>query len=612
MAKSAEKLNSIVIVCAFALYFAFISLTSIAQKSPTHDEPLHLFAGYAYLKWGDFRVNPEHPPLAKLLAAIPLMMQRSPAVDIERAERDAVQQDREYAWVLANRFLFSDGNAEVRFFLGRLPIVSLGIVLGVLIFIVARDLYGSAAALAALAIYALDPNIIAHSSIIHTDIPFALFLFGSSYFFWRSLSETNFFNVVLAAVFFALATVTKFSFSAIPAIWAALGAIWFFRTQPHGSERTPLIKNLRLCDKAVLLTLVFSAAAVTSYIVIWCAYGIRFDSVAYQKGTLPFARLLREDPWLVKFVHLNADYFVLPEAWVYGLISAVKSVGRPSYLLGEVSDHGFWLYFPIAFAVKTPLPTLLLLLTAIILVVFDPHRQRVNIVLLVPVVMYFLLAVFSKINIGVRHILPIYPFLFVWIGGAVGKLWLSKNLATRCYLLTLGVWLVGSTIWTYPDYLAFFNEIIGGPRNGQKVLVDSNLDWGQDLKGLKRWMDNHRVDRITLAYFGTVDPCYYGIHAVHPEGSFSRPPIGLSENQSLTTAYTAISATHLAGLYLRERETYAQFRDIEPVTSIGHSIFIYRTDKRIGALNQRDQEESPAVPHSTSRGKLTKPEVHSD
>ena len=603
--------SSIVVLSSFALYFALVSLTSMAQKSPTHDEPLHLFAGYAYLKWGDFRINPEHPPLAKALAAIPLMMQRSPALKIERAKRDGVQQDREYAWVLANRFLFSDGNAKMRFFLGRLPMVGMGIVLGTLIFIVARQLYGFAAALASLTIYALDPNIIAHSSIIHTDVPFALFAFGSTYFFWRSLSETSSFNVVLAVVFFALTTITKFSFVAIPAIWAALAAIWFFGLQPPGPERHPFLKDFRRRDKAALLTLVFSAAVVVAYIVIWCAYGFRFDAVAFQKGPLPFARLVSDDSWLAFLVDLNAKYFILPEAWVYGLIDALKSGGRPSYLLGEISDHGFWLYFPIAFVAKTPLPTLLLLLTAILLVLFDRRQQWLNIVLLVPVGIYFSLAVYSKMNIGLRHILPIYPFLFVWMGGTVEEFWLRNNLGIRCYLVALGLWLVGSTFWIYPDYLAFFNEITGGPRNGYKVLVDSNLDWGQDLRGLKRWMDDHRVHRIALAYFGTVDPFYYGIRAVHPEASLSRPSVGLSEEQSLTPAYTAISATHLTGLYLRKKETYAKFREIEPVASVGYSILIYRTDEKQSTHNHRRQGDSSAGPNGTFRAKTTRPDVRS-
>jgi len=583
MAMCARTVYSIVVVGTFALYLILVALTSIAEKSPTHDEPLHLFAGYAYLKWGDFRVNPEHPPLAKALAAFPLIMHDSLAVQINRAERDFVQQDRDSAWVLANRFLFSDGNAETRFFLGRVPMVGMGVFLGIFIFIVGRELYGFAAAVAALTIYALDPNIIAHSSIIHTDIPFTLFLFGSTYFFWRSLSTTSLLNALLAALFFALAAITKFSFVAILAIWTTLGAFQLFglQSQESESEKNQLLKDHRLRENAVLLTFVFSVAVVTAYIVIWCAYGFRFDAVAYQKGNLAFARLVGDDQWLAILVDFNAKYLVLPEAWVYGLIDALKSIHRPSYLLGEISDHGFWLYFPVAFVVKTPLPTLLLLLMAILFMIFDRDQQKRNIVLLAPVVIFFSLAVWSKINIGTRHILPIYPFLFVWIGGAVGKLWSGKNRVGKCCVLALGLWLVGSGIQVYPDYLAFFNEIIGGPRNGYKVLVDSNLDWGQDLKGLKRWMNDHRVDRIALAYFGTVDPSYYGIHAEHPKGSISEPAVDRGKKQPSMPPYTAISATHLTGLYLRKRETYARFREKEPVATIGHSILIYRADDEI-------------------------------
>ncbi len=574
-------IKSTVVLAVFGCYFALVSLTSIAQKSPTHDEPLHLFAGYAYLKWGDFRINPEHPPLAKALSALPLMMQDSRNFQISQAERDVVQQDRDYAWVLANRFLFSDSSGETRFFLGRLPMIGIGIILGMFVFIVARDLYGFTAAVAALVLYAFDPNVIAHSSIIHTDIPFALFLFCATYFFWRSLFEARVLNFLGASLFFACAAVTKFSFLAILPIWAALGLIRLAGLPPPRYESRPLLRRNRLRDRAILSMVVLAAAVVTAYVTIWCAYGFRYDAVAYQKGPMFFARLVSADQWLTTLVDVNAKYFVLPEAWVYGLVDALKSVNRPSYLLGQISDHGFWLYFPVAFAVKTPLPILLFLLTAVFLMLVERDQLRTNIFLLVPVVIYFSLAVFAKINIGLRHILPIYPFLFVWIGGAVGQIWLKQKVVGKCYVLALGLWLFVSSVKIYPDYLAFFNEIIGGPRYGHKVLVDSNLDWGQDLKGLKQWMEDHGIDMLPLAYFGTVDPSYYGIHAVHPVGSTGLP-LGMIDAKTATMKpYIAISATHLAGLYLRQRDTYAKFREKEPVASIGHSILIYRADDEI-------------------------------
>src|SRR5262249_4468416 len=152
---------------------------------------------------------------------------------------------------------------------------------------------------------------------------------------------------------------------------------------------------------------------------------------------------------------------------------------------------GFWLYFPVAFLVKTPIPTLILLIATFALWIFRRRKRLNETFLLVPVVVYFCLAVWAGINIGLRHLLPIYPFIFVLLGSTVAELWNRKNRLARSGLLLLSAWYLWSAISIYPNYLAYFNEFAGGPDNGHKILLDSNLDWGQDLKGLKRWMDQN-------------------------------------------------------------------------------------------------------------------------
>jgi len=272
---------------------------------------------------------------------------------------------------------------------------------------------------------------------------------------------------------------------------------------------------------------------------------------------------------------LNAKYFILPEAWLYGLLDAIRASDRESYLLGQIYLHGTWLYFPVAFVVKTPFPTMIALLVAIVLVVRRRSPFQADLYLLLPAVLLFSLAVCSKFNIGLRHILPIYPFLFVWISGQVATIWASRRRTAQWGVSLLGIWLLISTLRVSPDYLAFFNEAAGGPGNGHKVLVDSNLDWGQDLKGLRNWMSDHGVSRIQLAYFGTVDPAYYGIDAEPFPGTLavqSRSKLGSAPAPS----HIAISATYLKGLYLWNRDQYASFRQQKPVAVIGHSIWVFR------------------------------------
>jgi Dolichyl-phosphate-mannose-protein mannosyltransferase len=567
----------VVIAAVLSLVFCLLSLMAAVQKSPTYDEPVHLFAGYSYLKWHDFRVNPEHPPLAKALAAIPLLFLDVDAAGVSRAERDIVQQRKEYGWELAHRF-FKSNDTDRLFFYSKLVMISLAAMLGIFVFLWGRAVFGLAAGGAALMLYSFDPNIIAHSSIVHTDVPFALCFFAGTYFFWRTWKQFTWANLLCTALFFALSVITKFSFFVILPIWAILGTIRAFSSEPQQSQVTSPSVVDRPWSKLVLLAIVLATSVIIAYVGIWSAYGFRFDAVSYERGQMPVGRLLSKGSWLNPLVSVNSKYFLLPEAWVYGLADAFKALDRSSYLLGEISNEGFGLYFPIAFAVKTPLPTLLLLLVALGVVMARRRLRNDEIFLLVPVLVLFTVAVWSRFNIGLRHILPIYPFLFVWLGGAVQTIWASENQAARFATLLVGIWLLVSSVKTFPNYLAFFNELAGGPTNGHKVLVDSNLDWGQDLKGLKRWMDKNELKKIEFAYFGTMDPSYYGIDAIPATGSITVFWRG-GKASSAASPYIAISATYLAGLYLAQRDTYALFRGKTPIASIGHSIVIYRKDQ---------------------------------
>jgi hypothetical protein len=571
------KLVSVVVLALFLFFFFLISLTTALQKSPTYDEPLHLFAGYSYLKWGDFRVNPEHPPLAKVLAALPMLAADVDIAEISRAHRDVVQQKKDYGWLLGYYFFLSNNNADTLLLNGKLVMIGLAVILGIFVFQWARELFGLSAGIAALAIYGLDPNVLAHSSIVHTDIPFALCFFAGTYFFWRVSCRVTWLNLFFTSLFFALSAITKFSFLVILPIWAVLGIIRVLSSEPQQSQITSSHVVHQPWPKLFLLLVVFATAVIVAYLAIWSAYGFRFEAVAYQKGQMPVDRLVSEEGWPRTLAALNSKYLLLPEAWVYGIIDAFNDFDRPSYLLSEISNDGFWHYFPIVFAVKTPLPTLILILIALVLAVYRRQLDLKYLFLLLPVVVFFSMAVWLRLNIGVRHILPIYPFLFVWLGGLVGTLWLSRNFWTRCGMLLFGIWLMGSSLRIYPDYLAFFNELAGGPENGHKILVDSNLDWGQDLKGLKRWMDAHGLKKIEFAYFGTVDPSQYGINAVPSVGNIDLLWRG-DKDDSPKPPYIAISATYLAGLYLEQKDTYAAFRSKSPIASIGHSILVYRTD----------------------------------
>jgi hypothetical protein len=556
------------------LVFAHLSITSTTQKSPTYDEAVHLFAGYSYLKWGDFRVNPEHPPLAKMLAAVPLLVLEPDTSGITPLERYKVQRDKNYGWVLAHRLVFANNDADTLFLYARLVMVTMAMGLALWVAFWTWELYGAFAASVALILFCADPNLIAHSAIVQTDFPFALFFFGSMYFFGRTLSNLSWSNLLMTAALFSAAVVTKFSALIILPIWLALGLIRIVQLEPIYSSILDPPKITGRWAKTASIAAIVMLGVIFAYLSIWLIYQLRFDAIVLQRGELPTGKLSLDS--LSNFVlSVARRYLLLPEALLFGLGDAYQRMERTAYLLGEISPNGFWLYFPVTFLVKTPVPTVLIIILAIVYQLTS-RRPKVSGThfLLVPVVMLFCFAIWSRLNVGWRHILPMYPLLFVWLGGMVSVMWRSERRSTRLVLCCLGVWLVASTLMAYPNYLAYFNEAAGGSKNGRSILVDSNLDWGQDLKALKNWMTHNQIGKIQFAYFGTADPAYYKIDSVYLPGSVFVTDEGIHWHER--PRYVAMSETLLAGLYLDKPDRYAAFRQREPVAIIGHSIRVFK------------------------------------
>lgn len=571
-------LSPLILGC-FAVVFGLICVSSSARKSPTVDEPLHLLGGYSYLKWNDFRVNPVTPPFSKIWAALPLL-----ALDIKdprpgRPQWDMIpeSQEDEPSLDVARDMFFVDNDGAVFFLYAKLQMIALGIFLGASVYLCSKRFFGLEAAISALFIFALDPNILAHSQIIHGDIPSALFSFLSVYFFWCFFDRASWSNLLLTSLFFGMAAVTKYTYATILMVCAVLGVTRFFFSKPQLFMFTaPRVVSTK-SGMAALLGLVLTFAGATAYLLIWACYGFRFDAIPGETLPLPMnVVMLAKDSLLRQIVEFITEQRLFPEAWIYGQLYVLKYLRRTAFLLGEVGD-GFWSYFPVAFGVKTPLPTLVLLAAGLFLLVRGRMDRKIGFFLLVPPLIFFASAVLSRMNIGLRHILPIYPFLFVFAGAAAAELWKSGSRIKNGALPLLAVWYVSSCIWIYPDYLSYFNEIIGGPKNGHRVLLDSNLDWGQDLKELKRWMDANGVKSIQLLYFGTVEPEYYGIDASYLPGSWVDydPP---ATQTSEPPQYVAMSA-HLLYTSFIQDSLLKPFRQKKPLANIGRSIFIFKADE---------------------------------
>lgn len=590
-----SKLLSVASIALFIVVFGLISIGSLRQKSPTVDEPIHLLSGYASLKWGDYRANPEHPPLAKLWTALPLL-----ALDIKDPRPTTLEWEiipdtgphTTHTGSVAAKLFFVDNDAEQLFFWAKLQVILMALLLGIFVYRWSKELFGIEAALAAIFLYCLDPNILAHSQIVHTDIPFSALFFIGSYFYWRALDKLTWSNLALTACFFGLAATTKYAYLAMLAVWGVLGALRVFSSRPQeyalGSRR--LVSSRR--EKALLLGGIFFCSLVAAYVFIWAAYGFRFSALPGDGRSLPIADELLTQPQLSGLVSLLTRFHLFPEAWIYGQLFVLNNLQREAYLLGAYSDHGFSLYFPVALAVKTPLPTLILFLGTLGLWATKKiDRAKANF-LLIAVAVYFLLAVLSRLSIGVRHILPIYPFLFVLIGGTAAQFWRARTAVNRGVIIFLGLWYLSSAINVYPHFLAYFNELAGGAQSGHKILLDSNLDWGQDLKGLKAWMVKNEVKKIQFVYFGfhnVAAPRYYGIDGQFLPGSWVSAD-AMSNKFADASDYLAISANHLFGRHYirgeRRVDFLKPFLSLSPTAIIGHSIYVYRISQAIAALHQ--------------------------
>jgi len=547
---------------------AGLAVHSMRGSSATFDEGTHLPAGYTHLALGDHRLNPEQPPLAKLLAAAPLLAVRPVVKTDARSWVEARQ------WEFGRNFLYRWNDADRLLFLGRLPIVALASCLVVAVFLEARRRFGDAAAAASLVLAALSPDVLAHGALVTTDLAFALFFFLSVAAFSRAVEEATPRRVVAAGLATGAAFATKFSAPILVPLLLLLGLL--------GPRRRRL-------------PLVLAGVGALSLLAVWAAYGFR-PALSPDPAVRAAQRAPLEAPVEGRLLQVAAaagNAGLVPEDYARGLLFVMKhSEARRTFLLGELSDRGFPLYFLATFLLKTPVP--LLLLSGLALARIRRVSRREAAFLWLPVLVYVSFTASRGLQIGHRHLLPLYPFLFVAAGEAAARLWSWRRRAGPALVAALGLWYAGGTLRQHPHHLAYFNGIAGGPANGWRVLVDSNLDWGQDLKRLATWMRENGVARVKLSYFGSAEASYYGIDAEALPG-YTSPHAPHVTREIRPGDVVAVSATNLQGVYLEpeDRPLMARLRALAPIGRVGWSILVYRADF---AWPEPDSSTDPPAP----------------
>lgn len=507
----------------------------IRANSQTYDEAAHLVAGYSYLVTGDFRLHSEHPPLLRQLQALPLLL----AYRIPFGPEAERWRKRE-AYLIGLDFLYrSEIPAERLLFAARLVTLALGAVLILAVGWWAHRLWGVRAALLAIAIACFEPNLIAHSSLVTNDVGVSLFVFLTVYLLWEHAKSPSWKALVAAGLCAGAAFASKYSGLLLIPILFAISLLPWMAGRPLllPSDRNPRDRRVTAWGSARVLSILLGLAL------------LAIPPVYFFAETATFLSGL-ELQW------------------------SITSAGRPAFFLGDHSYGGWWNYFLVAFLIKTPIGALALILASLALYRWgSPLRTRELIFLLAPVAIFFAAATQSRLDVGLRHILPVYPFLLV----------LASRLATvphRPVGLLLGAALLSaavSSLRVAPHQLAYFNELVGGPERGYLYLSDSNLDWGQDLKGVKSYMDREKLPVIYLSYFGTAPPGYYGIRYQYVPGTWPLewPPPPDRVAPELPRKVLAISAYNLQDVSRPHDPLFRWLRRREPVAQIGYSILVY-------------------------------------
>ena len=533
--------------------FAAQAWLAAQRDSVTIDEFVHLPVGLHALATGDLSLDPINPPHTRMLAALPVLLAAPAFAPPPGAS----------GWELGYHLMQANAERYHGLFLpARAMVIALTLLLGVVVAFWASELYGATCGLVAAFLFAFSPAMLAHGHLVTLDASGALGFTATAWAAWHLIGRASLRAALATGAVLGIASLLKLSGFVLVAVVFAVVAVRTLRER----DRT----GLRWAGLLVI-------AMATATLVINAGYGFAGTFAPLARAQLAeggaLAQMREAAPWI---------RLPLPLSFVDG-IDMVMNVGKqnePSYFLaGELSSGGWWYYHLAAFALKTSLPVLLLALGCFVHALLRGGMGPREYALWLPIVLIFLFnTLFNSLQIGVRHALPAYPLLFIAISPRVAFLlagWKRGGRATALAAAAtlLLAWHAVGTLAAAPRYLQFFNELAGGAEGGHRWLIDSNIDWGQDLIRLREYLQHERIDAVSLAYFGRVNPNVYGIR--------------FSPLERDSRGIAVISATFLMGRpylwYLGGRmrwvpaQTYAWLRDREPIARVG-SMFVYRLD----------------------------------
>ena len=534
---------------------------SIGRLSMTYDESAHLYAGYQHWTARDFGVNPEHPPLAKLVAALPLLSMKITPSHPPRF----MFLPEEYAG--GEQMLEANGNYRL-LTPARRAASFFTFALSLLVFAAGWEMFGAPVGLLALALFTFEPTILAHGALVTTDMAVACSIFAAVYAFYRYLKVPNWGRLAICGLAVGLALSAKVSgILVLPAL--ALTALREIAVQTEGRAR-----------KAASLAGALVAICLIGYAVLWGFYTFRY---AARPGGLSLAPPLNAmvhmgaSGWEASLVTHLAAWHLLPEGYLYAWVKlGTPFTSGAAFLFGKIYPAGTWFYFPMALLIKSTL-TLILLLAAAPFVLKRWGREAA-----IPAIalLTILLAVLpSHVNTGVRHVMAVYPFAVLLAAAAAWAIARRSRLAAGLVAALL-LFQVATALHAYPDYLPYANEAFGGSSKTYRLLTDSNVDWAQQLKQVNAWTTAHHVTDCWFAY-SQMDgvPAYDRTPCkLMPTGlgMISQHSVPIVPSHVSGTIF--ISAVDAAGVLWGpgSLNPYGQFRDGHSAELIGHSVLVYR------------------------------------
>ena len=529
-------------------WLLFALIHSAQSNSVTVDEFQHLPAGVVYWQTGDFSFNAYNPPLLRLLAAAPLMADaRVHAPDV------ALNDSR---WNAGQVFQQSLGQAYHDVFVrARLMIMLITLLTAFLIYRLAQRGIGQGAALMALTLFSFNPLVLAHGALVTTDAGFSLAFLATCVAAVRLLQVATTGRALVLGVVLGLALLTKFTaVLLVPMLLAAAGLMSVLGNRPdlvaaYGWLRLPALRR----SLQLLLVLVIATGVVNA--------GYLFDGSGQPLAAHTFTHpllLKLSGSWIGQLpLPFPADFvrgFDLQYAQAAELFSG--------YFMGKVATTGWWYYYPAALLLKTP--TLFWLMFVALFVAIATRRLPLTALLIATLIMPLVgLVAFSaltSINIGLRYLLFMMPFLCL----ALAHLTLAEGVRDHVRGLALAMVAYAASVAVYhPNYLGYFSELAGGPARGHRYLADSNLDWGQDLLRLRAYLHANGIATVALSNFGLVDPGVYGI--VHK-----------SVAEAAAGDTVVISINHLLGLDPWGQASGVEpYRDQSPKARIGTSLWVF-------------------------------------